>query len=236
MRVPSFNLNCLPIAGTFYTETINIMFFIPAPVRISVVVLVLFCCSSTLWAARDAESVFQSIQRRYSEASSLQVTFAQKDNPAVTGKLTVKRNNKFFIELDDRLVFCNGTTMWNYTPDKRKVIISSYVDGNDAISPQKLFMSFPRHYIPSLVRESRSSGEDYIVLVLKPKNPQSIVGGLEKITMKLSPKTLEIAELEIFDGSNVRGWIISGLKTDISVPDSMFEFTPTDDIRVIDLR
>lgn len=196
----------------------------------------LLCQIPMLWAARDAESIFQAIQRKYSDASSMQVVFAQKDNPVLTGKLTVKRNNKFVIELDDRLVICNGTTMWNYTPDKRKVIISNYVDGNDAISPQKLFMSFPRHYVPSLVRESRSTGEDHIVLVLKPKSPQAVVGGLEKITMKLSPKTLEIAELEIFDGSNVRGWSISGLKTNINVPDSMFEFTPTDDIRVIDLR
>lgn len=185
---------------------------------------------------RDAESVFQAIQRKYSDASSLQVIFSQKDNPAIAGKLTVKRDNKFMIELDDRIVICNGSTMWNYTPSKNKVIVSNYVDGSDAISPQKLFMSFPKTYAPSLVRESRSTGEDYVVLALKPKSQQAVVGGLQKITMKLSPRTLEIAELEIFDGSNTRGWTISGLKTDINVSDSEFEFKATDDIRVIDLR
>lgn len=186
--------------------------------------------------ARDAASIFQSIQRKYSETTNIQVTFTDKNNPSITGLLTVQRNNKFMIEFSDRVVICNGLTMWNYTPDKGKVIISNYIDGNDAISPQKLFLSFPRHYIPSLLREQRSSGSETVVLVLKPKNQQSIVGGLQRITMKLEPRTLEIAELEIFDGSNVRSWVISGLKTDVAVPDSSFEFIPADDIRVIDLR
>lgn len=205
-------------------------------VRTLLLALVFIGGSFSLLAERDAASLFQAIQRKYGEATSLQVVFAQKDNPSITGRLTVKRNNKFMIELDDRTVICNGTTMWNYTPTRNKVIVSNYIDGSDAISPQKLFMSFPKHYVPSLSRERRSSGDDYIVLVLRPKNQQSVVGGLQKITMKVEPKTLEIAELEISDGSTVRGWTISGLKTDINVPDSMFEFASTDDIRVIDLR
>lgn len=212
------------------------MRFFSSALRLCLLVALVAGTALAVGTPRDAESIFQSIQRKYGEATSLQVVFAQKDNPAITGKLTVKRDNKFMIELDDRIVICNGSTMWNYTPSKNKVIVSNYVDGSDAISPQKLFMSFPKTYVPSLLRESRSSGEDYIVLALRPKNQQSVVGGLQKITMKLSPRTMEIAEIEIFDGSNVRAWVISGLKTDINVSDSDFEFTPADDIRVIDLR
>ncbi len=210
--------------------------FFSSAIRLFVLIAAVVGTAVAVAPPRDAESVFQAIQRKYSDASSMQVVFAQKDNPSITGKLTVKRDNKFIIELDDRIVICNGSTMWNYTPSKNKVIVSKYIDGSDAISPQKLFMSFPKTYVPSLLRENRSTGEDYVVLALKPKNQQAVVGGLQKITMKLSPRTLEIAELEIFDGSNVRGWVISGLKTDISVSDSDFEFKPTDDIRVIDLR
>ncbi len=212
------------------------MRFFFSAARLFVLLAVVVGTAVALVPPRDAESVFQAIQRKYGEASSIQVVFAQKDNPSITGKLTVKRDNKFMIELDDRIVICNGSTMWNYTPSKNKVIVSQYIDGSDAISPQKLFMSFPRTYTPTLLRESRSTGDDYVILALRPKNQQAVVGGLQKITMKLSPRTLEIAELEIFDGSNVRGWVISGLKTNINVSDSDFEFTPTDDIRVIDLR
>lgn len=215
------------------------MLFIVRTFTLSILAIALLCCFpfySNATTGRDAASIFQSIQRKYSATTSLRVTFTDKNNASITGQLTVHRNNKFIIEFSDRIVTCNGSTMWNYTPDKGKVIISNYVDGNDAISPQKLFMSFPQHYVPSLLREQRSSGGDAIVLVLKPKNQQSVVGGLQKITMRLDPRTLEIAELEIFDGSNVRSWLISGLKTDVVVPDNAFEFTPADDIRVIDLR
>lgn len=206
---------------------------------VAIVVAISSFCSSPLAGGivvRDASSIFQAIQRKYSATTTIQVAFTDKNNPSITGLLTVQRNNKFMIEFSDRIVICNGITMWNYTPDKGKVIVSNYVDGNDAISPQKLFLSFPRHYIPSLLREQRSSGSEAVVLVLKPKNQQSVVGGLQRITMRLEPRTLEIAELEIFDGSNVRSWVISGLKTDVAVPDSNFEFVPADDIRVIDLR
>lgn len=222
----------------FYSLQISFMLQLCRAFTLSVIAVALLCCLPVTGhaAGRDAASIFQSIQRKYSATTSLRVTFTDKSNPSITGQLTVHRNNKFMIEFSDRIVICNGVTMWNYTPDKGKVIVSNYVDGNDAISPQKLFLSFPQHYVPSLVREQRSSSGDAIVLVLKPKNQQSVVGGLQKITMRLEPRTLEIAELEIFDGSNVRSWSISGLKTDIAVSDSAFEFTPADDIRVIDLR
>lgn len=186
-------------------------------------------------SAQYAEDIFAQAHKKYGESKSITTKFVQKGS-SVHGKLLLKRGNKFLIELPDRTIVCNGKTLWNYTPHEKKVVVNTYFESPDALSPEKLLQAFPVNYSPTLKKENRSNGESQYVLTLVPKEEKDIVGGLQKIQMKLIQRGMKLTEMEISDGTTTRGWTFSELKTDVDVSDSAFEFEVPKEVRVIDLR
>ncbi len=186
----------------------------------------------------DADAVFTRVRQQFSESESIKAQFftrAPETKQMLRGTLLVKKGNKFALDFNGRVITCNGKTIWNYEPAQKKVIISDFKNTPATISPEKLFLSFPKTYKPSVVQESASEGR-LLRLTLEPSTPRDAVGGMQQVVMRLVPETLKLRELLISDGSTVYQWTMTDLKLQAGLKDEQFEFVPPQGTHSIDLR
>jgi outer membrane lipoprotein-sorting protein len=190
------------------------------------------CLGSASLFAQSADELFSTVQKKYGEGASMRVRFLMK-NEDVRGSLTLKRGNKYILELAGRTIICNGKTVSNYTPSDRKVVVSDFRDNPDNISPERIFMNFPRGYRPALTTDKASKEE---VLTLMPAKPRDQVSDMQRVTLRLQSETLKLKEISIFDGTTLHVWTILDIKPDAGIPDSAFEWKPPQGVQTIDLR
>jgi outer membrane lipoprotein-sorting protein len=190
------------------------------------------CFGSASLFAQSAEELFTTIQKKYGEGASMRVRFLMK-NEDVRGSLTLKRGNKYILELAGRTIICNGKTVSNYTPSDRKVVVSDFRDNPDNISPERIFMNFPRGYHPILTTDKASNDA---VLTLTPAKPRDQVSDMQRVTLRLQSETLKLKEISIFDGTTLHVWTILDIKPDAGIPDAAFEWKPPQGVQTIDLR
>ncbi|MCU0424698.1 MAG: outer-membrane lipoprotein carrier protein LolA [Candidatus Kapabacteria bacterium] len=179
----------------------------------------------------SADEVFNAVQKKYADGASLRVKFVMKSED-VRGSLALKRGNKYILEVSGRTIICNGTTVWNYDAAQKKVVISDFRDNPDNISPERIFMNFPRGYKPSLSAEKSSND---LLLSLAPAKSRDQISDMQRVGMRLS-RDLKLKQLAIYDGSTLHEWEISSIIPDAGLTDAMFEWKPPQGVQVIDLR
>ncbi len=202
--------------------------------------VLLFFVSTTFAqnGAADAQSVFARVQKQYGESESIRAQFFTRmpgDANMVRGTLLVKRGNKFRLDMSGRTVVCNGQTVWNYDHNEKKVVISTFKNNPATVSPEKIFLGFPKTYKPTIKQESASEGR-LLRLVLTPSSARDAVGGMQEVTMRLVPETLKLKELLISDGSATYQWTMTELIINAGLKDVQFEYTIPNGAQVVDLR
>lgn len=179
----------------------------------------------------SADEVFAAAQKKYADGASMRIKFVMKSED-VRGSLALKRGNKYILELPGRTIICNGKTVWNYDAVQKKVVISDFRDNPDNISPERIFLNFPRNYKPNLAVEKSSN--DFL-LTLAPAKARDQISDMQRVGLRLS-REMRLKGISIFDGSAVHEWDITDIKPDAGLADSVFEWKPPQGIQIIDLR
>ncbi|MDW8220135.1 MAG: hypothetical protein RML40_06345 [Bacteroidota bacterium] len=196
------------------------------------VLILSFLAAFTQYAqdALNAEEVLRAVQKRYISGSSLRVKFVTKGEYSERGSLVLKRGNKYILELGNRTIICNGTIVWSYVPSEKKVIVSDFRQNFDGMSPERLFMNFPRTYRPNAIIDKGD-----ILLKLSPSKARDQIGDMQHVEMRLS-RNYVLKEIAVFDGSVLHEWEILTIIPDAEVPDSAFEWKPPQGVEIVDLR
>jgi outer membrane lipoprotein-sorting protein len=182
-------------------------------------------------ASLSAEEVFAAAQKKYADGSSMRIKFVMKSED-IQGSLALKRGNKYILETGGHTVICNGKTVWNYDASQKKVVVSDFRDNPDNISPERIFMNFPRGYKPSLSVEKSSSD---LLLSLAPAKVRDQISDMQRVGLRFS-RDMRLKEIAIFDGSALHEWSITDIKPDAGLADIVFEWKPPQGVQVIDLR
>lgn len=201
---------------------------------VTLTALILYSLQTVLVLAQavpNADEIFSAVQKKYADGTSLRVKFIMKSED-IRGSLVLKRGNKYILELSGRTIVSNGKTVWNYNTTEKKVVISDFRDNPDNISPERIFMNFPRGYKPSLTVEKNTND---LLLSLTPAKSRDQISDMQRVGMKLS-KDLKLKNIAIFDGSTLHEWDITSIIPDAGVPDSAFEWKVPQGVQVIDLR
>jgi outer membrane lipoprotein-sorting protein len=195
--------------------------------------------------SNEAASVYARVQKLYGDTDAIRAQFTAKmpdvsgslkqANKSVRGSLLVKRGNKFRLDLADRTIVCNGTTVWNYDRISKKLVISPFKDNPATISPERIFLSFPKNYKPTLKKESAKEG-GLLRLTLTPASAKEAVGGMQRVEMRLQPATLMLKELKMSDDATSYNWTMTEFKLNVQLLSEQFEFQSPKDAQVIDLR
>lgn len=194
--------------------------------------------SSLLWAQNSKDEIFNRLSKKYSNISTVQISFISKDNPHMAGSVKAKRGNKYILKSEGHEFICNGKTIWNYDYQNNKVIKSEFEAQNSEASLENIFFSFIKDYYPDNLYTENSSkaGSSYSVLVLKPKNEKKKISGIKELKLNLNIKSLNISAIYITQKNKTHGWNITGINTNIKIPDSYFNFKIPKNAKVIELK
>lgn len=179
----------------------------------------------------NADEIFAAVQKKYADGASMRIKFLMKSE-GVRGSLALKRGNKYILELAGQTIICNGKTVWNYNGSQKKVVISDFRDNPDNISPERIFMNFPRNYKPSLTTGENSND---LLLTLTPGKVRDQISDMQRVGLRLA-RDIRLKSIAIFDGTALHEWEITDIKPDAGLADGAFEWKPPLGVQVIDLR
>jgi len=198
--------------------------------------LFLICISliflfTTSFAQEDAQTVLKNIQDKFESITDLSAQLTQSVNDKVNlkGKVYYKKENQIRFEFKNILIVSDGGTSWSYNQKDNKVIITDYEsEENKILSMRQIIFEYPKD-----CELSTFKSEDQTVLELIPQDNEFsftsiklFIDGDNLITKALidDPATGEI-QIELSD-----------YQLNKNLPDSFFNFSPSEGSQVIDLR
>jgi len=194
-------------------------------------VFVLLATSTLLFAA-DGSSLLKTLTTKYSAAKNITVKFTES-NGNIHGTAIVQGSAKFHIELNDRLIVCNGSTVWNYTSADNRVTIDNYHPNRKNLSPEFFITQLPSDAHAQVVNGVKAGRK---LLVLDPPSADAW-GMIAKLTVETDDAATTIYGVTFVDASGVSHSIhVLSTKFDQKLSADAFEFSPPVGASVMDVR
>jgi outer membrane lipoprotein-sorting protein len=172
-------------------------------------------------------SVFDQLASNYKKAKSIEVEFKNEDD-SMSGTLIADKSGKYLIKTNSRTICSDRKSIWNFSKEDNKVIISDYEESGD-ISIENVFFDFAENY--SQKSETKESG--YTVLYLTPKKKSGSAGDVKLV---VAPTDLQIKKIIFISNYGEDSWKILKIEKNAKIPSGTFDFKAPKEVQVIDLR
>jgi len=151
-----------------------------------------------------------------------------------SGRLFLKKGNRYRLELNEQMIVTNGTVVWSYSPLTGQVVIDQFAMDERTLSPEKILTGAPEDFVAANLGKEAIEGRDHIVLKLIPRDPDSFITSLK---LWVDPSTWLIKKAEVHDvGGRGTTYEIEALKTNIGLADEWFTYEIPEGAEVVDLR
>ena len=127
-----------------------------------------------------ARDVLESLNKQFHESKMLQIDFLLTyDNRQTDEKFDYKGHLdvtgvKFHLKIPQSETFCDGTNIWNYSPDNKEVTISAIEESErDAMSPMSFITSWQNGYKLRYLGEAKIDGLQCAEVDLYPEDHNS---------------------------------------------------------------
>jgi chaperone LolA len=145
--------------------------------------------------------------------------------------LSMKKGNRYRIELEDQTIVTDGKSVWTYTKSTHQVIVDAYKEDPASFSPDKVLVNVPDNYTAVLL-EPDSSGHP--ILKLTPKRPRS---SMKWMKVWVDTDDMLMRTVQVLDASdNLTTYAVQDTKENVGIDDSRFRYEPPPGADVIDLR
>ena len=199
---------------------------------ISIYLVFLIISTSNSVSELSKQDVYLKLLDIYGKVESVSLDFKLVGRD-FSGNLIAKKGNKYKMKIDDRLIICNGKTIWNYSKKDNKVVIGDFQKDNENISLEDIFFSFIENFKPiSLL--SLDDSNSYSIK-LKSKDSINYMSDISEVNLKITKKYI-IKSIQIIENNETLTWQINKLKCTNHIDDNEFEFTLPKKCTVIDLR
>ncbi len=193
-----------------------------------------------LHAGDDADKIISQLQKKYEGMRDATISFTQKSQfsfskkeQTFSGKLTMKKGNKYKIEVGEQTIITDGKTVWTYSKSNKQVLVNEYQEDEEMLTPDKIMTALPKEYKSEIIGKEKVGKYNTTIVQLHPKETSSV-----KI-MKLWIDESEwlMRRIQIQDASsNSTTYTIDEMKMNVGVADSIFNFKAPDGVEVIDMR
>ncbi|RKY58069.1 MAG: outer membrane lipoprotein carrier protein LolA [Candidatus Latescibacterota bacterium] len=197
-----------------------------------------------LWAGLafglTGQEVLSRLQKRYKKLRSFSAefryTFCWKlvgEARQQEGKVFFRKPNLFRIETPDRVVVCDGKTVWNYTPATRQVVVTDYGDRSLSPTLQDIIADYLESYTPHYARPDTVSGERCHLLRLVPKDPEERL----EVRLWVEEKRWMVRKLSYSDEvGNETTYLLKDVQVNPKLDKKLFRFKVPEGAEVVDLR
>ncbi|MGB6121674.1 MAG: outer membrane lipoprotein carrier protein LolA, partial [Bacteroidota bacterium] len=103
--------------------------------------------STSIGAAETAEEVLENMRETYESIDDAEIRFSQhvrfsmaNIEQQISGVLTMKRENMYRVELDDRTIVTDGTTVWSHSRPNNQVLIDDFAMDERSFSPENILV------------------------------------------------------------------------------------------------
>ena len=194
--------------------------------------------------AGDAAEIMRRVERRYAPVRTLQAEFVQRLNVPLLGSEQVSRGrlyqqqpNLFAMRFTDPagdVVVADGRHLWMYQPseDPDQVLRTRLADGSAPLDFHREFLQDAgERFRISREGEATVQGRSTHVLRLVPRSP----AGYRQVRIWVDQETNEVHRFEVEEeNETVRRIDLRNVRTNESIPRSVFEFTPPEGASVFE--
>jgi chaperone LolA len=207
--------------------------------------VILLVCGLMTVVGRQKELTVREItdrlQKKFDSMQDATIRFTQhvkfgfsKIEQSTQGALTMKRPNKYRVELEHQTIVTNGSVVWSYSPANKQVLIDRYKENQNSLSPEQFLLNLPAQYYTTLLGKEKVENAETYVLKLVPKDDQSFI---KSVKMWVEDGTWIVRKVQIIDVNDTETvYTVVELKINTRVNDALFTFTPPAGTEVVDLR
>jgi outer membrane lipoprotein-sorting protein len=154
---------------------------------------------------------------------------------ATAGTLYVKGGKKYRFETEDQLVISDGKTVWTLNRINNQLLIDKVRKNSGALLPRDILFKYPKTHYATLIAQKKLNGKKTYVIKLDPR--EDIHGYFSSIKIWVLDDDWQIVKIEITDlNGNKSVFNLSNIDTKSKLPDALFQFTPTPEMNVVDMR
>ncbi len=200
-------------------------------------ILLFFIISCNLALAQiDKSEVYKEFIAKFNDAEAVSLNF-DFEEANLSGSLLAGRNGKFKVVAGGRIITCDGETIWNYSPDAGKVVVSNAKLEGEGIRLDDIFFSIAENYAPvKLTKSTSTNKENLLKLTLNPKNPDSKIKDIREIIIVFEPEKHTVRGVKAESETVSYAWKVADLKFLKEVENSEFVFNKPEDCEIVDLR
>ncbi|MDI6780090.1 MAG: outer membrane lipoprotein chaperone LolA [Bacteroidota bacterium] len=203
------------------------------------VLAILLTCNLTF--ADKSEKILTKVQKKYETIKDVTAVFTQnitfgvsKMEQSFHGTLTMKKGNRYRIEMEQQTIVTDGKTVWSYSHPNNQVIIDKYKEDPKSFSPDRVLINVPKNYNTIFLGNENLFGKKTAVIKLTPKESKSLVKSM-KVWIDLEDHLMR--KIEIIDVSdNINLYLINSIKLNTGVSDILFKFEIPEGTDTVDLR
>jgi len=204
-------------------------------------ILTFLISSNHGFAAISAIDIVKKVKSTYQQFKTISVEFEQKSewklagtSHSITGKMQIKDEVKFRIEMPDLVTVSDGTNIWNYSKSTNQVIIN-YVKKSDTDQlPSKLLLQYSERYHAKLIGEEKLNQTDCYVLELTSKTGNDYIQQMKIWIAKKNWFTQKVEQIDIHGNKKI--FTMNVINTDIPIDDSVFTYVTPEGVEEIDMR
>jgi chaperone LolA len=205
--------------------------------------LAIFCVIET--AAQEKEwtvkQVTEQLNRRYEMIDDVVAQFDQhvkfgfsNIEQSFSGILKMKKPKHYRIESEHQTIVTDGITVWAYSTVNNQVIVDTYKENSNSISPEQFILNLPANYYASLLGYEKQSAGNLILLKLVPKDDRSFV---KSVKISVQENNWMVQKIVILDVNETETtYTVRDIKLNTNVKDKTFTFETPKGAEVVDLR
>ena len=187
------------------------------------------------------KDITDRMQRRYDMVDDATASFTQSIKlgyanveQSFDGTVVFKKPKRYRLESEHQTLVTDGATVWAYAPANKQVIVDTYKEQRNSVSPEEFLLSLPSSYYATVVSRETIQGDQTVVLKLLPKDDRSFVRSVRLWVMESSA---EVRQIQIIDQNETETtYAIGSTRLNTNVPDSAFTFSAPAGTEVVDLR
>lgn len=149
-----------------------------------------------------AHSYLQKTQRWIKSCKSLEIRFvsfltdAQHLNAGASGSRgsLLIQQQQFRLISGSEEYYCDGSTLWAYSPELKEVSIYAYQESMQSINPIQQLREYDRYFRAKYIRQQNVAGMNRHIIDLIPIESSEVM----KIRLYLNPNDPKIHKMEIY--------------------------------------
>lgn len=192
-------------------------------------------------ALPTVKDITDRMQRRYDMVDDASASFTQSIKlgyanveQAFKGSVIFKKPKCYRLESEHQTLVTDGVTVWAYAPANRQVIVDTYKEQRNSVSPEEFLLSLPSSYYATVVARETIGGDPSVVLKLLPKDDRSFV---RSVRLWVVESTAEVRRIQIIDQNETETtYAIESTRLNTNVTDATFTFSAPAGTEIVDLR